>query len=249
MTAYEIIMCFIIYSFLGWVMESIYCSCKEKTIINRGFVNGPFCPIYGTGALLVHFFFQNIKDNEFLLFLSGMIVMSIFEYIVGFLLEKLFGCKYWDYSHVKFNYKGRICLVNSIIWGLLTIVLLYILEPLTLYFLHKIPVNYGIKFIKFWIIYFTFDFCYTVFSLIHFKEKLQEFMKKQIEFLEELKKEKSLENFKISTKNEFFTKIILENNKEKLKNKELIEKFSELLKMKDNLNKVEKRILEMINKK
>lgn len=106
----EIILYFFIYAFLGWVSECIYCSIGHKKIINRGFLNGPVCPIYGFGALIVIFFLKRYENNVLELFLYGIIVTSILEYITGYLLEMIFNTTWWDYSRKKFNIKGRVCL-------------------------------------------------------------------------------------------------------------------------------------------
>lgn len=108
---------FIIYSFLGWVMESIFRTFCEKKIINTGFLKGPFCPIYGIGAIIMITLLSGLKDAPVLLFLISFIVLTIWEYLVGVLLEKLFKTKYWDYSDHKFNYKGRICHLQTLLHG------------------------------------------------------------------------------------------------------------------------------------
>ena len=113
---------FIIYSVLGWIIESIYRSICERKIINTGFLKGPFCPIYGIGAIIMILFLQNLENNVILLFIISMIVLTLWEYIVAVILEKTFNIKYWDYSNNKFNFQGRICLLNSIYWGILGVV-------------------------------------------------------------------------------------------------------------------------------
>ena len=120
---------FIIYSFLGWVMESIFRTLWEKKIINTGFLKGPFCPIYGIGAIIMITLLSDLKDAPVLLFLISFIVLTIWEYLVGVLLEKLFKTKYWDYSDHKFNYKGRICLTNSLAWGILGVLFTKYIHP------------------------------------------------------------------------------------------------------------------------
>ena len=117
-----IIIYFITYSFLGWVMESIFRSISERKIINTGFLKGPFCPIYGVGAIIMLLFLKRFSDNLIVLFIVSVVVLTIWEYLVGVLLEKLFHTKYWDYSNNKFNFQGRICLMNSIFWGILGVV-------------------------------------------------------------------------------------------------------------------------------
>lgn len=119
-----------IYSFLGWVLESTYKTIYQKKFVNSGFLIGPICPIYGFGAAIMYLFLDQFKSNIFMLFVAGVIILSIWEYLVGFLLEKLFKTKYWDYSGKKFNLHGRICLMNSIIWGVLGVIFTVLLHPI-----------------------------------------------------------------------------------------------------------------------
>lgn len=125
----ELLTYFVIYSFAGWVMESIFRSFCEKKWINTGFLNGPFCPIYGIGAIIMYIFLEGFKDNSILLFLVSLFVLTVWEYLVGCLLEKAFQTKYWDYSDHQFNFQGRICLSNSIYWGILGIVFIRFIHP------------------------------------------------------------------------------------------------------------------------
>ena len=120
---------FVIYSFLGWVLESIVRTICERKIINTGFLIGPFCPIYGFGAIIMILFLNQYKNNIILLFIVSVIALSLWEYIVGVLLEKFFHTKYWDYSNHKFNFKGRICLTNSIAWGILGVLFINYIHP------------------------------------------------------------------------------------------------------------------------
>jgi len=119
----------ILYSFLGWVLESICKTIEQRKFINSGFLNGPICPIYGCGAIIMILCLNSLKDNIFLLFIISFLVLSLWEYIVGVLLEKIFKTKYWDYSHLKFNIKGRICLKNSIYWGILGVLFIKYIHP------------------------------------------------------------------------------------------------------------------------
>ena len=120
---------FIIYSFFGWVIESVFKTILERKLINSGFLYGPFCPIYGFGALIMLIFLKDFKDNITLLFITAFFVLSIWEYIVGVLLEKAFKTKYWDYSQNKFNIKGRVCLMNSCFWGGLGVIFTLFIHP------------------------------------------------------------------------------------------------------------------------
>lgn len=127
---FELLMYFIIYSILGWIMESVVRSVAEKKIINTGFLIGPLCPIYGFGACIMILFLSHLKNRIILLFAISVIVLSAWEYIVGVLLEKLFKTKYWDYSDHKFNIQGRVCLTNSICWGVIRSIICTFYPPL-----------------------------------------------------------------------------------------------------------------------
>lgn len=119
----------ILYSFFGWILESVCKTIEQRKFVNSGFLNGPICPIYGCGAIIMILCLNTLKDNIFLLFIVSFLVLSIWEYIVGVLLEKLFKTKYWDYSHLKFNIKGRVCLKNSIFWGILGVLFIKYIHP------------------------------------------------------------------------------------------------------------------------
>jgi len=119
----------ILYSFAGWVLESISKTVEERQLVNSGFLNGPICPIYGLGAIIMSFTLTGLRDNPLLLFIVSFVVLSAWEYIVGVFLEKVFKTKYWDYSHLKFNFQGRICLKNSIYWGILGVVFIRFIHP------------------------------------------------------------------------------------------------------------------------
>ena len=125
----KIIMYFIIYSFFGWIMESVLKTVIQKKLVNSGFLYGPFCPIYGFGAMIMLLFLGIFKDNVVLLFLMAFFVLSLWEYLVGWMLEKIFNTKYWDYTENKFNIKGRVCLLNSIFWGILGVVFIRYMHP------------------------------------------------------------------------------------------------------------------------
>ena len=141
-TFFHILAYFVIYSFLGWVLESIVRTICERKIINTGFLIGPFCPIYGFGAIIMILFLDGFKNNILLLFFISVIVLTLWEYVVGVLLEKLFHTKYWDYSDHKFNYKGRICLTNSIAWGILGVLFINYIHPFIIRMLSYIDFIY-----------------------------------------------------------------------------------------------------------
>ena len=117
-----------IYSIIGWVYESTICSIGHRRLINRGFLNGPYCPIYGTGAVLVLLVLGRIQ-NPVLLFFAGAVVTCSLEYLTSWLMEKLFHARWWDYSKRKFNIGGRVCLIGAVVFGAFSVVLVLVLHP------------------------------------------------------------------------------------------------------------------------
>lgn len=120
---------FLIYSVLGWLIETIYTTVTSKKFVNRGFLLGPYCPIYGTGAMCIIFVLKEYKDDLIILFLVSAVLCSIIEYITSYIMEKLFHARWWDYSLYKFNLNGRICLLNSVLFGLLGVLLISFIHP------------------------------------------------------------------------------------------------------------------------
>lgn len=137
----KLIAYFIIYSFFGWVMESVLKTYLQKKPVNSGFLYGPFCPIYGFGAIFMFLFLQGFRDNIILLFVIAFFSLSLWEYIVGWLLEKIFHTKYWDYTGNKFNIKGRVCLLNSLFWGFLGVIFIRYMHPFIAEKIDIIPAN------------------------------------------------------------------------------------------------------------
>lgn len=137
----KIIMYFIVYSFFGWVMESVLKTVIQKKPVNSGFLYGPFCPIYGFGGIIMFLFLQGFKQKPILLFIIAFFVLSIWEYLVGWMLEKIFHTKYWDYAENKFNIKGRVCLMNSLFWGFLGVVFIRYIHPFIVEKIDIIKIN------------------------------------------------------------------------------------------------------------
>ena len=120
---------FIFYSFCGWLWETCYCSVKEQHYVPRGFLYGPICPIYGVGFLLMVLFFAPFKDNLVVFYFVAVVVMTAWEYLVGWFLETTTRIKYWDYSDRRFNIKGRVCLEVSLFWGIMSYVAVFFIHP------------------------------------------------------------------------------------------------------------------------
>lgn len=136
---FTIFFLFIITSVCGWILEMIYTWIEKRTFTNRGFLLGPYCPIYGIGALFILFSLQKYKEDIFVLFIMSMLISTILEYITSYIMEKIFKARWWDYSHVPFNINGRVCLINSILFGIGALLFLDILYPFLYYILKNIP--------------------------------------------------------------------------------------------------------------
>ena len=130
---------FLIYSIIGWVMEVIFTLFKDKTLVNRGFLIGPYCPIYGCGCVLIILLLKRYSNDFFVLFIMSMVVCSILEYLTSYIMEKLFKARWWDYSDRKFNINGRICLETMIPFGLVGCLLMYVINPFISGFISKVP--------------------------------------------------------------------------------------------------------------
>lgn len=125
----RLFLCFLIYSFLGWGCECIYCWILDRKFTNRGFLSGPLCPVYGFGAFLVLAALGRLRGHIPLLFLGGFLLTSVLEYATSLLLEKVFHMAWWDYSDYKFNLNGRVCLRNSTLFGLLSVGTVELIAP------------------------------------------------------------------------------------------------------------------------
>lgn len=123
---------YIIYSFLGWLLEVIVTFVSSKKIINRGFLIGPYCPVYGKGALLIILLLKKYENDIPALFVMSFAICSIVEYITGYVLEKIFNTRWWDYSNRKFNINGRVCLQNLVAFGMFGILMVQYINPFLL---------------------------------------------------------------------------------------------------------------------
>lgn len=120
---------FFFYSALGWLVESIYCSLAAGKIINRGFLTGPICPIYGTGAVVMTLVLAPLKEYPILVFIVGLVVCDIVEFATSYIMEKLFHARWWDYSNKWLNIQGRICFRHSMYWGIASVLFIYFVHP------------------------------------------------------------------------------------------------------------------------
>ena len=120
---------FIMYSFAGWVIETLWVSWCNKRLVDRGFLIGPYCPIYGLGALLIEFLFNRLSHSPILIFLFTILLCGTLEYFASWGMEKIFKARWWDYSKEKYNLNGRICLKNLIAFGVMGLAVIYLINP------------------------------------------------------------------------------------------------------------------------
>ena len=190
---YEVVMWFLTYSMMGWLVESIYMSFCNHKITNRGFAKGPFCPIYGFGALTVFFVLRPYSDNSILLFFLGSFLATTLEFLTALVMKHIFGEIWWDYHEKPFNYRGIICMESSIAWGFYTLFLFMFLQNIVAAFVAMIPVRAGRVIGNLILIGYIMDFSATIYR--QKKENLQESMdEEQIQQIEQAK-DKMKDNF------------------------------------------------------
>lgn len=169
---YEMSYYFFIYSTLGWLMETILNSIKHKTFINRGFLTGFYCPIYGVGMCSIYLFCSPFGSNPFLVFIVGLIIATLIEYLTGLIMEKLFHASWWDYSHFKYNLNGKICLPISFAWGVLALLFTCYIQPFFAALVSKIPGTFGIIILYILIMIFTIDCMFSFYSAFKLTAKM-----------------------------------------------------------------------------
>lgn len=162
---------FIIYAFIGWIVELTWRSIIEekKFVKETGFLIGPWCPIYGVGALLIIFLLNDYKNDIFALFIIATVLCTSLEYITSFLMEKAFGRRWWDYSNYKFNLNGRICLLNSTSFGIAGVVLVKYLHPFLTGIISKLPSASFLVLVIFVLFLFLNDLIMSLITTIELK--------------------------------------------------------------------------------
>ena len=129
------------FGIIGWIIECIHCSRLKGHFTNRGYLFGPYCPIYGFATLTAYLILYRFKSNLVFLFLLSVLLVFIIEYITSYSMEKIFNARWWDYSLEKYNINGRICLKNGILFGIMSLVFIYYLIPLYISIFNQIPKN------------------------------------------------------------------------------------------------------------
>lgn len=160
------------YSVTGWISEVVYCSVQERRLVNRGVLHGPLCPVYGFGALLVVFLLEPFSGSVIVLFLAGMALTTALEYVTAWLLETAFSTRWWDYSELPFNFRGRVCLLNSVLFGLMSLIGVRVLHPFFESVLFSVPASLADTAAAVLAGFLLVDLAYTLRSLVNFEEKL-----------------------------------------------------------------------------
>lgn len=173
MDLYTFCMFFMIYAFLGWCTEVLYAAFNSGRFVNRGFLNGPICPVYGFGVVLVTWILRPVEDQIVWLFLGSVIVTSVLEFITGYVLERFFHDKWWDYSGEPFNIKGYICPKFSILWGLACVIIVDRIHPLIQRFVQGIPYRGGIVVLLILYAILFADLISTVMTIVHWRKRLR----------------------------------------------------------------------------
>lgn len=173
MSIYYSILYFFVYGFLGWCTEVIFAAFKQHRFVNRGFLNGPICPIYGVGVTLVIACLEAFQSNLLLLYISSVILVTVLEGVTGWAMDKLFHNKWWDYSKLPFNIGGYVCLLFSLIWGVACVFIVYFVHPLIHQVLSLIPHTAGIALIAVLGIALLSDIIVTTSAIVKFNQYLE----------------------------------------------------------------------------
>ena len=172
-TLYQIAAYFLIYSFLGWGLEVAYAAVTTGELVNRGFLNGPVCPIYGFGMLTMLFFLTPLLNNNLLLFIGGIIIPSAIELAGGWLLYKIYHTRWWDYTDRPFNLGGYICLEFSLYWGLGAVFMMKLVHPTIAALVGMVPTTAGWIILALLYILYGVDLVVTTITATGLAEELE----------------------------------------------------------------------------
>ena len=181
---WHLVAAFCIYSGLGWLVESVYMSICNRRLTNRGFAKGPFCPIYGFGALAGYFLLRPFAGNPVLLYLTGAFTATVFEYLVGKAMLRLFGEVWWDYNEKPFNYQGIVCLESTIAWGFYAVIIIGYLHGAVMDVAAWYTYGPGLWVLRAVILLFILDFLHQLLLALHINvmEERDRLMEKYEEF-------------------------------------------------------------------
>ena len=163
----------LVYSFLGWCCEVAFAAVRRGIFVNRGFLNGPVCPIYGFGVLIVLLVLEPVKENLALLFFGSMVLTSALEFFIGFIMEQFFHDKWWDYSENPFNIKGYICLEFSLVWGAACVLVVDVIHPMIFKLICAIPEKLSLWLMVFFTAALIADAIITLWSMLKLPKRLR----------------------------------------------------------------------------
>lgn len=169
---YEMVFLFFFWGVIGWVIEVIDMKIEAGEFQNRGFLHMPICPLYGIGIPVLCVLLRSQRQSYIVLFLYGILLCSLMEYVIGWLLEKLFNARWWDYSHMRFNVRGRVCLRNSVLFGVGTLLAVGFVEPVAETMIHMIPLQAGLVVCVFAVVVLALDIAASVRRALHYKDRV-----------------------------------------------------------------------------
>ena len=173
MDIYYLILYFFTYGFLGWCAEVAYAAVKEKRFVNRGFLNGPICPVYGVGVSAVLLLLEPFENNLVILYVASVIIVTLIEGLTGFALDKIFHHKWWDYSGQPFNIGGYVCPIFSLVWGVACIFIVKVFQPLVYRVAEALPHALGVALIVVLSIVTFADLYVTASGILKFNKRLE----------------------------------------------------------------------------
>lgn len=164
---YHLLAAFVLYSVLGWCLESIYMSFCNKKLTNRGFAKGPFCPIYGFGAVIGYMILSPLKNQYIKLYFAGAFLATMFEFIVGKGMIRFLGELWWDYNEKPFNYQGIICLESTVAWGFYAIGIIQFVNDGVYKIIDKVSLNVGLGLLKIVLFIVVVDYIIQLSKVFH----------------------------------------------------------------------------------
>ena len=174
MTVYTVLWYFFLYAFLGWCAEVSYAALRTGRFVNRGFLNGPVCPIYGVGVVIVVGLLTPVKENTLLLFVCSVLLTSALEWVTGFVLERMFHQKWWDYSDLPLNLNGYICPLFSVLWGIACLLVMEIIQPAAERLVGHIPHALGVGLLAVFCLILAVDLAATVAAMVGLNRRLRQ---------------------------------------------------------------------------
>lgn len=185
LSVYFIVMDFYIFAFAGWIYESTFVTIRDQKLTNRGFLVGPIIPLYGFGAVSVYILLRPFSGCASLLYVMGMIVATVLEYLASWLLETVFHAKWWDYSKEPYNFRGRIALIPSMFWGILSLLMFDVFQPAAGWIIDKISYEMGRILLAALLIITAADLVYTIITTVNFRKQLENLyeFRKELEYL------------------------------------------------------------------